>query len=65
MEEFSRPFLKRRVRPHARDVEKDGGEEEKMELIGRGRFTGLNSWAPAASAILRKERGKKKQPSTE
>lgn len=27
------------------------GEEERVEAIGRGRFTGLNSWAPAASVI--------------
>ena len=27
------------------------GEEERIEVIGRGRFTGLNSWAPAASVI--------------
>lgn len=27
-----------------------------MTVIQRGRFTGLNSWAPAASAILRKKK---------
>jgi hypothetical protein len=44
-------------------LEKEGGlergREGKREVIGRGRVTGPNSWAPAASESLRNKQTNK------
>lgn len=36
-----------------------GGREGEREVIGRGRVTGPNSWAPAASVSLRNKETEK------
>lgn len=35
------------------------GRDREREVIGRGRVTGPNSWAPAASVILRNKETEK------